>query len=228
MAITGDGVTNPRYFSLKDLKSLSDLPSERGYLEQVFSIVNNWPTKKFQVAKGASLSVLLDMAGLRQEAAFFRVEAADGYYAQLTREQLLGKRYYYPGLLKESTSGAVGVKPIVAWACETGTQDISKAKDCDLRLIIGQLGIFDVNTAPSVQNMTTIKVSTKAAGRWSAPSVRGENETLVFFHETMDQVKLHYTLDGSEPTYNSPVYNPSTSYFQPELLQPIPDGEGHS
>jgi hypothetical protein len=38
----------------------------------------------------------------------------------------------------------------------------------------------------------------------------------------MDQVKLHYTLNGEEPNENSPVYNPSTSYFQPELIKPIP------
>lgn len=222
LEITGDGVTNPRYFSLNDLRSLAALSTKNsGYLEQVFSVVNNWPTKKFQVAKGADLKLLLEMAGLKKEATSFRVEAADGYYFHLTREQLLGKRYCYPGLLEGNTAGAKEVKPMVAWACETGTKDLSKAKDCGLRLIIGQLGLYDVNTAPSVQDMIAIKVSTEPIGRWTAPSVTVEGGALVFSHEAMDQVKLHYTIDGTTPTYDSPVYNPSTSYFQPELTQPI-------
>jgi len=37
----------------------------------------------------------------------------------------------------------------------------------------------------------------------------------------LDQVKLYYTLDGSDPTVNSNVYNPSTTYFQPDLIRPI-------
>lgn len=222
LEITGDGVANPRYFSLNDLRSLAALSTKNsGYLEQVFSVVNNWPTKKFQVAKGADLKVLLEMAGLKKEAASFRVEAADGYYFHLTQEQLLGKRFYYPGLMEGNTAGATEVKPMVAWACETGTKDLSKAKDCGLRLIIGQLGLSDVNTAAAVQDMIAIKVSTEQPGRWASPSVSLENGALVFSHETMDQVKLHYTIDGTTPTYDSPVYNPSTSYFQPELIRPI-------
>lgn len=222
LSITGDGVMNPRYFSLNDIKSLETLFSnDRGYVEQIFSVVNNWPTKKFQVAKGANLNLLLEMAELKPNAASFRVEALDGYFVELTKDQLLGKRYCYPDLLKGSTKGAKEVKPVVAWAYETGTKDISKAQNSDLRLIIGQEGIFDVNTAPSVQKISAIKVSTKAPDKWSPPSVELESGTLVFDHDTMDQVKLHYTLDGSDPTYNSPVYNPSTSYFQPTMNQPI-------
>ncbi|GAB1476098.1 hypothetical protein MASR2M70_09300 [Bacillota bacterium] len=223
LAVTGDGVKNPRYFSLNDLRAFAALSSKNsGYVEQIFSIVNNWPTKKFQVAKGVDLNVLLSAAGLKAEAASFRVEAKDGYYAELTREQLLGRRYYYPGLLEGKTAGAVQVKPMAAFACETGTVDLSKALDCDLRLIIGQMGLSDVNTAPSVQNMVEIKVSVKSGGKWPAALVSMEEGALVFRHENMDQVKLHYTFDGSDPDYNSPVYNPSTSYFQPDLIKPIP------
>ena len=38
----------------------------------------------------------------------------------------------------------------------------------------------------------------------------------------MDQVKIYYTMDGSEPTVHSAVYNPSTTYFQLQLIQPLP------
>jgi hypothetical protein len=223
LAITGDGVENPRYFSLKDLKSLADSPNKGGgYLEQVFSITNNWPTKKFQVAKGVDIGFLLDAAGLKESAGVFKIEAADGYYAHLTKEQLLGKRFYYPGLLKDQSQGSIRVKPMIAWACETGTSNIGDAKDCDLRLIIGQLGLSDVNTAPSVQNVTNIEVLNKSPEKWAVPTIGLIDGSLVFAHENMDQVKLHYTLDGTTPNFNSPVYNPSTSYFQPDLIKPIP------
>ena len=34
-------------------------------------------------------------------------------------------------------------------------------------------------------------------------------------------MKIYYTTDGSTPTYSSYVYNPSTTYFQPDLIKPI-------
>jgi hypothetical protein len=40
-------------------------------------------------------------------------------------------------------------------------------------------------------------------------------------HDNMDNIRVYYTLDGSEPSYTSQVYNPSASYFQPELIVPI-------
>ena len=40
-------------------------------------------------------------------------------------------------------------------------------------------------------------------------------------HALMDQVKIYYTTDGSDPDESSAVYNPSTSYFQPELNKPL-------
>ena len=39
-------------------------------------------------------------------------------------------------------------------------------------------------------------------------------------HPYFGLVKLHYTLDGSDPTHMSPMYNPST--YQLELNIPIP------
>jgi hypothetical protein len=216
LTITGDGVSRTLYLSLADLKGMKN-----GYLEQCYSTVNNWPTKKFSVGKGVSANSLFEQAGIKRSAKSIRIEASDGYYANLTREQLLGKRYRYPNLLKGSTANAVSAKPMFAWAFENGTQDFSRAKSCGLRFLIGQLGLHDVNTAPSVQNAVKITVSTKDPGRWQKPSASIANGKITLSHGSMDQVKLHYTLDGSEPNYNSQVYNPSASYFQPDLIQPI-------
>jgi len=216
LTITGDGVERELFLSMDDLKGL-----KQAYLEQCFSTVNNYPTRKFAVAKGVSLSYLLEQAGIKDQAKSFLVEASDGYKAELTKEQLLGKRYRYPQLLSGSTEGAIEVKPMLAWAYAEG-QDFSKAKDCDLRLVIGQRGIHDVNTAPGVQMVSKIIVSTKDPGRWEKPTAKLENGEITLYHDFIDKVKIYYTLDGSEPTEKSNVYNPSTTYFQPDLIKPIP------
>jgi hypothetical protein len=47
-------------------------------------------------------------------------------------------------------------------------------------------------------------------------------ESVKLQHKFSGLVKLHYTLDGTDPTELSPMYNPST--YQPELNLPIPSG----
>ena len=159
LTITGDGIEKELFLSMEDLKGL-----DKGYIEQCYSIVNNYPTRKFAVAKGISISYLLGQAGIKDQANCILVEASDGYKAELTKEQLLGKRYRYPQLISDSTANAVQVQPLLAWAFGEG-QDFSKAGECDLRLVIGQQGIHDVNTAPGVQMVSKI-TKYKDAGSW--------------------------------------------------------------
>jgi hypothetical protein len=45
---------------------------------------------------------------------------------------------------------------------------------------------------------------------------------IVLSHPEQDLVKIYYTLDGSIPDANSLLYNPSATYFQPDLSKPIP------
>ena len=216
LSVSGDGMEQNLFLSLEDLRSL-----KKGYLEEVYSTVNNWPVKKFAVGKGVDLTYLLKHGGIKDSAELIRVESADGYFAELTRKQLFGNRYCYFNFLSGSTAGAKEVKPMLAWAYENGSKNLSEAKEGELRLLIGQLGLSDVNTAPSVQHVTKIIVSVSAPGSWEKVSVTEEDDLLTLSHPKMDQVKLHYTLDGSEPTIDSPVYNPSTSYFQPNLIKPL-------
>lgn len=216
LTINGDGISKPVYLSLADLQKMKD-----GYIEQCFSIVNNYPTRKFTVAKGVNLVYLLEQAGIKSTARSIQIEASDGYKATLTRDQLLGKRYRYPGLKSASAANAAEVKPMLAWAFAEG-QDMTKAKEEELRLAIGQRGLNDVNTAASVQMITKITVLNKDNGRWNKAAASLAEGQITLQHETMDQVKLYYTLDGTAPTEFSQVYNPSTSYFQPDLIKPIP------
>lgn len=221
ITITGNGVESDLYLSLNDLKMLND-----GYVEQLFSTVNNYPTKKFAAAKGIKLLYLLEQAGIKNTAKTIQVAASDGYKAVFTKEQLYGDRYCYLELLSGSTDGRIIVVPMLAWAFGEG-KDISKAEDCDIRLVIGQNGISDVNTAASVQMVTKITVSEDVCDKWNTPQAYIDGGKITLQHDNIDQVKLYYTLDGSDPTVNSKVYNPSTTYFQPDLIKPIPvNGSG--
>ncbi|HPT69428.1 MAG TPA: chitobiase/beta-hexosaminidase C-terminal domain-containing protein [Syntrophomonas sp.] len=221
LTITGDGVSKPAYLSLADLQKM-----KAGYMEQCFSAVNNYPTRKFMVAKGINLLYLLEQAGIKSSARSIHIEASDGYKATLTRDQLLGKRYRYPGLKSASTANPVEVKPMLAWAFGEG-QDFAKAREGELRLVIGQQGLNDVNTAVSVEMISKVTVSTKDNGRWEKAAASLSDGQITLQHDNLDQVKLHYTLNGTEPNEFSQVYNPSTSYFQPDLIKPIPvNGSG--
>lgn len=216
LTITGDGVSKTLYLSIADLKGM-----KAGYTEQCFSTVNNYPTLKFMTGKGINVIYLLEKAGIKNEAKTIKVEASDGYRALFTKDQLFGERYRYPGLLSGSRANAAEVKPMLAWCFGEG-QDFSKASEGDLRLVIGQKGLHDVNTAASVQKVSQITVSTKDNGRWDKPAANFADGQITLYHDSIDEVKLYYTLDGTEPNENSPVYNPSTSYFQPDLIKPIP------
>ena len=87
---------------------------------------------------------------------------------------------------------------------------------------------MEVNTAAFVKDLILIEVMNESAGVWAAPGVSIDDGSaipsgteLTMLHESMDSIRIYYTLDGSEPDYYSPVYNRSTSYFQPDLIVPL-------
>ena len=217
LTIFGGGVSAESEWSLKDLQSMRD-----GYREYTYSTTNNWPRYGHTVAHGVSLPYLLQQAGINANAAGLKLTATDGYYALFTLDQVFGARYAYSSHSASGSSGAVAVEPVIAWEWGEGS-----VRPENIRSFFGQSGPCDVNTSSFVQNVCKIEVLTNSPGSWSSPeasiasgSVSPETE-LNFIHDSMDVVKIYYTLDGSEPSYNSAVYNPSTSYFQPELTVPI-------
>ena len=68
LEITGDGVTNPRYFSLNDLRSLAALSTKTAVIWNRYFPWSTTGLRKFQVAKGADLKLLFEIAGLKKEA----------------------------------------------------------------------------------------------------------------------------------------------------------------
>ncbi len=223
LTITGSGVEHETRFTLTELKSMKGALAGACY-----SAVNNWPAKKFIVGKGVKVSHLLQQAGIKAEAQTIIVRAADGYNARFTREQLEEKRFCFPNLMKGSVEGAVEVPLILAWEYQEDTSDLSKAASGKLRLLLGQTGLNDVVTASFVKGVTAIEVLTAPPGQWSmvqaepAPGKVRPGTEIVLSHPGQDLLKIYYTIDGSAPDEKSLVYNPSTTYFQPDLSKPIP------
>jgi len=174
-------------------------------------------------AHGVSLTYLLRQAGMLSSASGFRLTASDGYYAIVTYEQVFGTSYSYSTHGPGGSGGASVVEPVIAWAWGDGA-----ARQENPRSFFGQRGPMDVNTSSFVQDIVLIEVLTVPPGVWAAPAASiadGSEVTygaeLTLMHDQMDSLKIYYTTDGSEPDYNSRVYNGSTSYFQPHLIAPL-------
>jgi len=219
LTISGGGVKGETTWTLDQLKALRD-----GYREYLYSTTNNWPSFAHMTAHGVSLPYLLRQAGVTDSAASFKLIASDGYFFTITREQLFGQQYAFARHSSDGSGGAAPVEPVVAW--EWGDGDSARAEN--ICTFFGQNGHWDVNTAAFVRDLCRIEAYTDSAGTWAQPdssiadgSTVPAGAELTLTHENMDNVRIYYTLDGSEPDYNSPVYNISTSYFQPQLIQPI-------
>jgi len=222
LVITGNGVEKQTKISLAELKEMKEAT-----VGVCYSVVNNWPTKKFAVGKGVKVTYLLEKAGIKNDAQTIIVWAGDGYNATFTREQLEEKRFYFPNLLNDSKAGAKEVPAILAWEHREGTNDLSKATGGDLCLLLGQKGLNDAAAPVGVKDVVNLEVLTTPCDQWSAvqaqpaPGKVKAGTKVVLEHPQQDAVKIYYTRDGSLPDENSCVYNPSTAYFQPDLTKPI-------
>ena len=213
LSVSGDGVSAPAEFSLKDLQAL-------GGQTLTYSTVNNFPSTKYAKAEGCSLDALLAACGISGQATQITVSADDGFSKTFSRSQLLGEAYFY-----DLGGNPAAVEPLLAWAySDDGAKVPESAEALDgLRLVFGQQGPHDPNASASVQNVSSIEVSCQPLAQLAPCSFAKTADGLVeLVYENMDQVKLYYTMDGTDPDpLTSDVYNPSTSNFQPELNAPL-------
>ncbi|MDD3269288.1 MAG: FN3 associated domain-containing protein [Syntrophomonadaceae bacterium] len=222
LIITGSGVQHQTKFTLDELKSMED-----ALVSECYSAINNWPAKKFYVARGIRISYLLQKAGVKNTAQMIIVRAADGYNATFTRNQLAEKRFHFPNLLPGNENGAREVPAILAWEYQQGTSDLSKIRSDRLCLFLGQKSLNDAVSPAYVKDVTSIEVLTSSPGQWDvvqaepAPGKVKPGTGIVLNHPEQDQVKIYYTIDGTTPNEKSLVYNPSTSYYQPDLIKPV-------
>ena len=95
----------------------------------------------------------------------------------------------------------------------------------DFTLIIGQRNHKEQTNLTFVRDLKEIVVSDQPPGQWAAATIFPASgiipagESIKLQHPQSGHVKMFYTLDGSEPTELSALYNPST--FQPHLNEPI-------
>jgi len=217
LKVSGPGVAHPVDLSLSQLKAMKS-----AYRKETFSMRNAWPTAKSFTGEGISIADLLKAVGIKTDAGVVTINGRDGYLAHFTPDQLLKSRQTFPGLAKNSAAGATSVDALLVWSwSESGdTQPTTK-----LRNFVGQDSLTDVNSVVSVQDVISIAVAAGPLEQWAAPQYdiakSGNARTVTLYHGSMDSVQVYYTLDGSDPTVTSSLYNPSTSYYQPQLVVPI-------
>jgi len=220
VSVSGDVLWS---FTEGDLRRLP--PEQACDFTHVYSTINNWPTALFYAADGYSIEGILRAAGVYDIAQTITFRAPDGYEASLTREQLLSPQFFYPNV-SGNADGAVPVLPIIAYRWRERTDDLSEIYENKPTLIFGQRNPFEHTNPAFVVNVAEIIVDEAPCDIWQEastfplPGAIAAGETVKLQHPGFGMVKLFYTLDGSEPTVFSTMYNPST--YQPELNVPIP------
>ena len=221
VTVSGDGIDGEVTLTLAELAAMPD-----AVYEHVYSTINNWPAAKVYAARGIKISVLLEAAGVLDTASVITFRSYDSYEVTLTRRQLLvDEQYYFPLASEGSDAGAEPVAPILAYEFKEGSDDMAKVVPDEFCLIIGQSNHLEHTNPAFVENIGEIIVSSAPPEKWQAAGIFPASgripagETIKLQHPDFGFVKMFYTLDGSEPTELSAMYNPST--YQPELNKPI-------
>lgn len=202
------------------------------YLEQHdewYSTINTWPTKSWYRGKGVRLIDLLEAAGgINDQAVQIRFTSADGFKASFAIQELLGETSYrFPNFMENGLAGhligdaseAEPVDTIIAYL-SSSAQTVDEVMndswlsngDANL-LIFGQRAVTQQTNARFVKYLKSIEVLTDPMPQWDEPTasvVPGEvpSGTRVELKSAFnDEDKVHYTLDGSDPTIESPMYN---------------------
>ncbi len=218
LTILGNGVSSPREFTRSQLEAM---PQHR----EVYSCINTWPSKRWYVGEGVNLIDLLNSAGMKGDAQVIKFHSGDGYYMSFTvRELLRDTRYRFPsfksgsddadGHIPGSSAGAQPVEPILALICAEGSDDPSYMNDSIAPLLmVGQRAVTEQTGPQLVKYVDEIEVLTNDPGQWSRPTADPGGGTVsagtkVELHSSYDdEDKVYYTLDGSTPNMNSPMYN---------------------
>ncbi|WHH57768.1 S-layer homology domain-containing protein [Petroclostridium sp. X23] len=124
---------------------------------------------------------------------------------------------------KRSEKGKVPVETIIAL-------DDSKGRICFGQRSPNEPIGGDCIMIQEVCNNGVIEASTEALKQWEAPVAdpgpgkvaAGTKISLIKPERQPDNVMMYYTVDGSEPTYGSYIFNISYPNFQPAFNAPIP------
>ncbi len=201
--------------------------------QQIYSTVNNWPTKKFYVNDGVGLSNLIlhylnRISADIDDVEKITVKATDNLTKTFTKQELLNdNRYYYPNIMTDDPSNAQARDTIIALESAQGTDFGDLNQDDGLKLVMGQRAITEQSNPWMVKYVCEINLVTTAPTSWTSPTASPGTSTVTagtqvtLNHPSINGVKIYYTTDGSTPTVNSTMYNISATYYQPELNVPI-------
>jgi hypothetical protein len=231
LTVRGDGVEKEVKFTMADLLALP----QKTY---TYSGYNHWPSLRvFKNMTGPTLKSILDVAGLKDNASLLMFRPAGGRFAHMdfTKAQLLDEpRYYFPD--GENPGDCVEWPPKRSEKGKVPVETIIALNDSNGRLCFGQRAPNEPTGGDCVmiQEMLkggVIEVTTAPLKQWEAPSADpppgpvapGTKVTLKKPDGIPDNVMIYYTLDGSEPTYGSYIFNISYPSFRPEEMnKPIP------
>ena len=140
-----------------------------------------------------------------------------------TRKELLeDERYHYPGLkdnheyfgqIPGSPDGAEKVDTILALRSAEGDNFASMNNNDGIRLVFGQRWVTEQTNHAYAKHVCQIEVSIEDPGKWDNPTATPSGGvvpagTMVeLSSSSMDADKIYYTTDGSDPSYESPMYN---------------------
>ncbi|MCG9967268.1 chitobiase/beta-hexosaminidase C-terminal domain-containing protein [Pelotomaculum terephthalicicum JT] len=229
LTVRGNGVEREVSFTMDELRALPQAT-------YTYSGYNHWPSLQiYRDSTGPTLKTILAVAGLKDSATMFRFKQASSGYHDITRAQLLEDlRYYFPAgeatgdlstwpPTNRSEEGKVPVEAMIEIGHSEGT------------LMYGQRSPIEPTACHSeqLQNLVPggiIEVTTAPPPQWEAPDAYpapgtvtpGTEVTLQHGDGTPYGAIVYYTLDGSEPTVKSNIFNISYPTFQPKLNKPIP------
>ncbi|MCL2125762.1 MAG: metallophosphoesterase [Oscillospiraceae bacterium] len=211
-------------FSFTEEELSTAYPKQVDSFAHTYSTINNWPSVRFMVADGYDIIGILRVSGLLEKAQTVTFRGIDGYETSLTREQLLCARYYFP-FAGESGDGAEPVMPVVAYRWRAGSTDLKDLREDRPMLVFGQSDPSEHTNPAFVEGLSEIVINEEPCDVWEAastfpsPGLIAAGESVKLQHKYFGLVKIYYTIDGSDPTTASALYNPST--YQPELNVPI-------
>ncbi len=229
ITISGPGLNNTEPVTITQAQLRGEGEGALPQHKVLYSTINTWPTKSWYRGEGVKLSDLFEaVGGLKPEATMIRFTSGDGFKVTFTVQELIDKpRYCFhnfmntglPGHLIGDSSGAEIVEPLIAHrSCSAQSladvmdeENFSRG-DANI-LLYGQRVVTQQTNARFAKYVTEIEVLTDPVPKWGNPTVApnpGEVPvgTMAELHSPFnDEDKVHYTLDGSTPTIESPMYN---------------------